>query len=148
MILGPKSVQKISIVFATMAGLTSCQAHEQNGERPTGQTHGKCTHKIQSGRISWYGEEMAVGRKNGKRIYNRTASGERFVPGGISAAHKTLPLGSRIRVEVNGRSLIVEVNDRGPYAGSRILDLSRGAAEKLKVKRQGVVRGTIYRCQP
>lgn len=58
-----------------------------------------------------------------------TASGERFDPSELTAAHKTLPMDSRVRVtnKNNGRSVIVRINDRGPYAGGRCLDLSKAA---------------------
>jgi rare lipoprotein A len=60
----------------------------------------------------------------------RTANGERFAPDGISAAHKSLPFGSRVivRNQKTGRSIIVRINDRGPFVAGRIIDLSRGAA--------------------
>lgn len=72
----------------------------------------------QSGHASWYGS----GR--------RTANGERFNPNGMTAAHRTLPFGTRVRVtnQRTGRSIIVRINDRGPFIRGRIIDLSRGAA--------------------
>lgn len=75
------------------------------------------------GHASWYGSESG----------NRTAMGTRFVPHGLTAAHKTLPLPSRVRVTnlKNGRHVDVLVNDRGPFTKGRIIDLSRGAALKI-----------------
>lgn len=84
------------------------------------------------GLASWYGSESG----------RRTANGERFRPGGVSAAHTTLPLPSYVEVTAldTGRRIVVRVNDRGPFAGrGRILDLSRGAAEALGVRGTGVV---------
>ena len=108
----------------------------------------KCNDLEAKGMASWYGEEMAKAVRNGEYIFNPTASGEKFVPGGISAAHKTLPLGTYVRVERldNGESLIVKINDRGPFAKDRILDLSRGAAEALDMKEDGEKRVAIYTC--
>ncbi len=65
----------------------------------------------------------------------RTANGERFVPDGISAAHKTLPFGSRVivRNQRTGRTILVRINDRGPFVRGRVIDLSRGAARHLGV---------------
>ena len=65
----------------------------------------------------------------------RTANGERFVPDGISAAHKTLPFGSRVivRNQRTGRTILVHINDRGPFVRGRVIDLSRGAARHLGV---------------
>lgn len=75
------------------------------------------------GTASWYGSESG----------NRTAMGARFVPHGLTAAHKTLPLPSRVRVTNlnNGRYVDVIVNDRGPFKKGRIIDLSHGAAKKI-----------------
>ena len=81
------------------------------------------------GKASWYGKRFA-----GKP----TASGEIFHPNKLTAAHKTLPLGTRLRVTYKGRSVVVKVNDRGPYVKGRKLDLSRAAAEKLGMKKKGV----------
>jgi rare lipoprotein A len=72
----------------------------------------------------------------------RTATGERYNPEGMTAAHRTLPFGTRVRVTHlgNGRSVDVRINDRGPYIGGRIIDLSRGAAGILGMHHQGVAR--------
>jgi rare lipoprotein A len=72
----------------------------------------------------------------------RTATGEHFNPDGMTAAHRTLPFGTRVRVTHlgNGRSVTVRINDRGPFVGGRIIDLSRGAASVLGMQHQGVAR--------
>lgn len=77
----------------------------------------------------------------------RTASGERYNPQLLTAAHRTLPLGTVLRVtriddgghRVSG-PIVVRVNDRGPYGGTRIIDLSLAAARELQMIRAGVVR--------
>lgn len=86
---------------------------------------------FQSGKASWYGSFH-----HGKK----TASGERFNMHGLSAAHRTLPLGSMIAVtnKSTGKTITVKVNDRGPYHGNRILDLSKGAAKELGMISSGV----------
>ncbi|MET7465541.1 septal ring lytic transglycosylase RlpA family protein [Nonomuraea sp. NPDC005501] len=73
-----------------------------------------------------------------------TASGERFNPSAMTAAHKTLPLGSRVRVinPRNGDSVTVRINDRGPYVGGRCLDLSRAAFAAIGSTGAGVMRVT------
>lgn len=88
------------------------------------------------GQASWYGAQF-----QGKR----TASGERFDMTELTAAHRTLPFGTLVRVinPRNGRSVIVRINDRGPYAGQRIIDLSRTAAELIGIKARGVGRVRI-----
>ena len=71
-----------------------------------------------------------------------TASGERFDPHALTAAHRTLPFGTRVRVTnlENGRSVVVRINDRGPYAHARIIDVSLEAARRLDLLRRGVGR--------
>lgn len=78
------------------------------------------------GYATWYGDEAAGAT---------TANGEPFVPSGVTAAHKTLPLPSYVEVTAleTGRTILVRVNDRGPFTDNRIIDLSRGAAEQLGV---------------
>jgi peptidoglycan lytic transglycosylase len=75
----------------------------------------------------------------------RTASGERFDPAALTAAHRELPFGTRLRVTNldNGRSVTVRINDRGPFAQGRILDLSFAAARELGMLRSGVARVRI-----
>lgn len=82
------------------------------------------------GAASFYGDEFA-GRP--------TASGERFHPGQMTAAHRTLPLGSVVRVTNlrNNRSVVVRINDRGPFHGNRVIDLSKGAARELGFVQSG-----------
>ncbi|WP_235211901.1 septal ring lytic transglycosylase RlpA family protein [Sphingopyxis sp. LC81] len=92
------------------------------------------------GYASWYGEELAG---------QPTANGETFDPAGISAAHKTLPLPSYVEVTAldTGRTILVRVNDRGPMAGDRLIDLSRGAAEQLGLT-DGVAAVRVRRTNP
>lgn len=87
----------------------------------------------QTGIASWYGPNF-----HGKM----TANGEIFDENELTAAHKTLPMPSIVRVTnlENGRSLIVRVNDRGPYAHSRIIDMSKRSAELLGFRKQGVAK--------
>lgn len=75
----------------------------------------------QCGTASWYHEG------------SRTANGERYKPDGISAAHRSLPFGTRVKVthKKTGRSVVVRINDRGPFIRGRIIDLSRGAKHVL-----------------
>ncbi len=72
----------------------------------------------------------------------RTASGERFNPNGFTAAHRTLPFGTRLQVTNprNGRSVVVRINDRGPFVRGRSLDLARGAAFAIGMRGTGAVR--------
>jgi rare lipoprotein A len=72
----------------------------------------------------------------------KTANGETFDTAKLTAAHKTLPFGTRVRVTNldNGKSVEVRINDRGPYVAGRVIDLSPAAAKKLDMLRAGVVR--------
>jgi rare lipoprotein A len=85
--------------------------------------------QTKTGLASYYGPELAG---------QPTASGEPFNPYGFTAAHRTLPLGTKLIVSYGGRSVEVTVNDRGPYSGGRELDLSQGAAEYLGLTYAGV----------
>lgn len=90
----------------------------------------------QEGVVSWYGE----------RFHNRpTASGELFDVSDLTMAHPSLPFGTKVRVTNlrNGRSVVVRVNDRGPFVGSRIADLSQAAAATIGMLSRGVARARI-----
>ena len=84
-----------------------------------------------TGQASWYGPGF---------YGNRTANGEVFRPGTYTAAHRSLPFGTRVKVTNlnNGRSTVVRINDRGPFVGGRIIDLAHGAASDLGVTASGV----------
>ncbi len=89
----------------------------------------------ETGIASWYGSESG----------NRTAMGTRFNPQGLTAAHKTLPLPTKVKVTNlrNGRSIHVIVNDRGPFRKNRLIDLSHGAAKKIGLDKQGLTKVRI-----
>jgi len=91
------------------------------------------TTKTETGLASYYADKF-----NGRR----TASGEVFYQDSLTAAHKTLPFGSRIRVTnlVNGKSVIVRVNDRGMKGTKRIVDLSKAAAREIEIVAAGIAR--------
>ena len=88
------------------------------------------------GEASWYGPGLYGGR---------TANGESFSHDTMTAAHPYLPLGTRVRVtnRDNGRSIVVRINDRGPYYGGRIIDIAHGAAVPLGLTRSGVANVCI-----
>jgi rare lipoprotein A len=69
-----------------------------------------------------------------------TASGARFNPGALTAAHRSLPFGTRVLVtnQRNGQSVVVTINDRGPFVGGRVIDLSRAAAQAINMTGAGV----------
>lgn len=88
---------------------------------------------VKTGQASWYGPGFYGGR---------TASGERLTRGTLTAAHRHLPFGTKVRVTNlwNGRSAVVRINDRGPFHGNRVIDLSHGAADALGVISSGVAQ--------
>ncbi|WP_435938259.1 septal ring lytic transglycosylase RlpA family protein [Moraxella bovoculi] len=92
----------------------------------------------QTGLASWYGRQF-----HGKK----TASGETFNMNAMTAAHRSLPLNCYIRVtnKDNGKSVIVKVNDRGPFNGNRVLDLSYGAAQAIGITQRGTGNVIIER---
>lgn len=92
----------------------------------------------QTGTASWYGRQFH-GRK--------TASGETFDMNAMTAAHRSLPLNCYIRVtnRNNGKSVVVKVNDRGPFHGNRVVDLSYGAAKQLGITSAGTAKVSIER---
>ncbi|NIJ38743.1 rare lipoprotein A [Sphingopyxis panaciterrae] len=89
--------------------------------------------EMDGGMASYYGDELAG---------NRTASGERFDPDQLTAAHRTLPFGSMVRVTntSNGDSVIVRINDRGPFSRGRVIDVSHAAARQIGMHRSGTAR--------
>ncbi|OAH99113.1 hypothetical protein A1353_21090 [Methylomonas methanica] len=97
----------------TVKGVTYYPLASANGYRETGLA-------------SWYGAESG----------NRTADGSRFDPQGFSAAHRTLPIPSKVRVTNlrNGRYVDVLINDRGPFSPNRLIDLSQGAAKQIGMR--------------
>lgn len=115
------AIPRLFVYSAAVVGLLATPA----GADFVGQTSAK---RVMA---SWYGQEFS-GRK--------TASGERFDPRGLTAAHKTLPLGTKIRVTNprTGASVLLTVTDRGPYVGRRELDLSRAAAREVGILGSGV----------
>lgn len=98
------------------------------GEQPT-----RAAHHGQSGLATWYGPGF---------YGHKTASGERFTSGGMTAAHRSLPFGTRVQVtnEETGRSVVVRINDRGPYRHGAVIDLSRASASALGISGSARVR--------
>lgn len=93
---------------------------------------------FQRGRASWYGPGFEG---------QRTASGERFEPQAMTAAHRSLPFGTRVRVThvSTGRSVVVRINDRGPFHGGRIIDLAAGPARALGLTSAGSAYVSLHR---
>lgn len=127
---------------AGAAGALAC-AHAPKATPPTGGETGEAPAAaavVGEGTASYYGKGFA-GRP--------TASGERFDPAAMTAAHRSLPFGTCLRVRNldNGREARVRVNDRGPYASGRIVDVSTAAARVLGMIERGLARVRLFRCR-
>jgi rare lipoprotein A len=114
-------IQALAILL--VLGLFSCRT----ASAPAGKE------RTETGMASFY-----ANKHNG----NKTASGERYQSNKLTAAHKNLAFGTIVKVTnlSNGKSVVVRINDRGPYAKGRIIDLSRSAAKKLGMVKAGVTK--------
>ena len=138
---GPVAADSVALVWSPAPGVVVAAADSAalvalaTAPAPAAERRGRV---IATGRASYYGERFR-GR--------RTASGQRFNPDALTAAHRRLPFGTRLRVTNvrNGRSVVVRVNDRGPFHGDRILDLSKAAARRIGMVRSGTARVRIER---
>lgn len=118
---------------AGVALLTACQSAPPPPAPVPPTTTDERPQFMQVGFASWYGPGFHG---------NRTADGERFDMNALTAAHRTLPFNSYVRVTdlATGRSVIVRINDRGPYNRRRIIDLSARAARELGIAADGTAR--------
>jgi rare lipoprotein A len=116
--------------FDTAEAVTAAEPGEAAVEKPADPA------TTLVGLLSFYGKELAG---------QRTSSGERFDPKRLTMAHPTLPFGTRVRVTNlrNNRSVVVRVNDRGPFTGGRVADVSLAAASLLGMVRAGIVRARL-----
>lgn len=121
------------VAILSLAGLAACDSRQpEPPPQPTAAVAPKPPlPPPQTGMASYYGKEFSG---------QRTASGETHKPTAMTAASRTLPLGSKAKVTnlETGKTVAVKVNDRGPYAKHRILDVSRKAAKRLGMKKDGV----------
>ncbi len=123
-------MRALTIAIAMIA--IACTPATTTKKTSTGATP-RGTPGVQLGMASWYG---------GKHHGGPTASGERFDKNAMTAAHRTLKMGTRVRVtrKKNNRSVVVRINDRGPYSKGRIIDLSEAAARVLDMLDDGIAQ--------
>jgi len=140
-----------AVLLPALAALQGCaiplmkapEAHQQEaapeGDVPAAEAEER--EPFQRGIASWYGLPFH-GRK--------TANGERFDMNALTAAHPSLPFGTRVKVRslVNGREVIVRINDRGPFTPGRIIDLSHAAAKAIGLVGFGVKRVSLTLVEP
>jgi rare lipoprotein A len=128
--------------FTILAVIIGCQQNDTSVKGPADNANiPKGGVVKQQGPASWYGDDF-----HGKP----TASGETYNQNALTAASKTLPLGTVAQVTNvdTGKSVTVKVNDRGPYVGNRVMDLSKAAAKKIDLKEQGVGKVKIVAHKP
>ena len=140
-------------------GLESASSIERSGSAPVGVTDDvvKIGNPYTVGNISYvpvdsatYDEVGYASYYGSERAGQATANGEIFNPAGASAAHKTLPMPSYVEVTAldTGRTILVRINDRGPFANDRLIDLSEGAARQLGLGPKGVTGVRVRRVNP
>lgn len=131
----PVNAGQVAPVHAVTAWTRSVEAHLADRAHRVAQAGRAALAWSESGMASWYG---------GRHAGRHTSSGDSFNPMQLTCAHPTLPLGTRVLVtsETTGRSVVVTVNDRGPFGG-RIVDLSRAAAERIGMLGSGTASVTL-----
>ena len=146
---GSRSRTALSIVAATLllgGGITEASAKSH-------RHHHRHHHAHHAGHSSWRDANASIGGGSGRSFSgmasyygnesgSKTASGARFNQNAMTAAHRSLPFGTKLRVTHGGRSVVVTINDRGPFIRGRVLDLSTGAARAVGLTGAGVGRVT------
>lgn len=132
-----KNILSRAPILAPLLFVAACNT-TSGGPAETGSISKIADKAFQTGTASWYGPGF-----HGRR----TASGERFNSLAMTAAHRSLPFGTKVRVvnEKNGRSVVVTVNDRGPFAHRRIIDLAKGPAQELGLTSSGTAYVSLHR---
>lgn len=126
----------VLLLTAILAGCTSQPSQPTQPRKPAAEAG----QPIESGKASYYGSHH----------HNKlTANGERFDQNALTAAHRTLPFGTKVRVvnSKTGKSVIVRINDRGPFIRGRIIDLSKAAFQNIANSRSGVIRVRLERVE-
>jgi rare lipoprotein A len=129
-----RNFKSVALAIAGVMILPGCASiGSANTKATAGADTALAVKSVQHGKASWY--SIATNRGT------RTASGKRLCNNAATAAHKTLPMGTKVRVtnQQNGKSEIVTITDRGPYVRGRIIDLTIGSAERLGFRQRGVV---------
>ena len=144
---GTRSPTALSLLAATLllgGGITEASAKSHRHHH---------RHAHHAGNSSWRDANASIGGGSGHSFSgmasfygnesgSKTASGARFNQNAMTAAHRSLPFGTKLRVTHGGRSVVVTVNDRGPFIRGRVLDLSTGAARAVGLTSAGVARVT------
>ena len=129
-----RKFKSVALAVAGVLLIPSCASTSATSKNSAAEAPEKWeVASVQRGKASWYSIRTNRG--------TRTASGQRLTDHGATAAHKTLPMGTKVRVtnEANGKSEVVTINDRGPYTRGRVIDVTIGVAERIGFKKRGVV---------
>lgn len=123
----------VTAAFCATLAMLACHHHHETEAPVPKQPKQEPEAQVFVGLASYYGFEMGA---------NQTASGEKFDPSALTAAHRTLPFGTRVMVTnlENNRSVILTITDRGPERKDRLIDVSFGAAKELDMLSVGVVK--------
>lgn len=128
------NVNKIILLSMALGSLllSACADFNQKPANPTAQAEEWNVRSVQHGKASWYSIKTNRG--------TRTSSGERLENNAYTAAHKTLPMGTKVRITnlSNGRSEILRITDRGPFDKKRIIDVTIGSAQRLGFYSRGI----------
>ena len=130
-----RNLKSVALAIADVILIPSCASTgNANTKQATNTDPQLAVKSVQHGKASWYSVKTNYG--------TRTASGERLSNSAATAAHKTLPMGTKVRVinEANGKSEVMTITDRGPYTKGRIIDVTIGAAERLGFVHRGVTK--------
>ena len=152
--LGKVTQSRTALILFAAAAFTGGTASEASARpyRHHHHHHHFAHHAARTENSSWREANASVGPTMGGRSFSgmasfygnesghRTASGQRFNQEAMTAAHRSLPFGTKLRVTHGGRSVVVTINDRGPFVRGRVLDLSTGAARAIGLTGAGVGR--------
>jgi rare lipoprotein A len=127
-----RNFKSLTLAIAGVLFLSGCATTGKAHAKSSSQEDNGTVTSVQHGKASWYSIRTNSG--------TRTASGQRLCNNAPTAAHKTLPMGTKVLVtnETNGKSEVVTIIDRGPYIRGRIIDLTIGCAERLGFRHRGV----------
>ena len=131
-----RNLKSLALAIAGVTLIPSCSSigNANTNHQPASPYAQMPVKSVEHGKASWYSIKTNYGTK--------TASGQRLCNDGATAAHKTLPMGTKVRVinESNGKSEVVTINDRGPFIKGRIIDVTVGSATRLGFVKNGLAK--------
>jgi rare lipoprotein A len=143
-----RSRTAVALIAATL--LVGGSISEASAKSRHHRHHHRHHHHAQNPQSNWLNANASIGSQSSGRGFSgkasfygnesgsKTASGQRFNQNAMTAAHRSLPFGTKLRVTHRGQSVVVTINDRGPFIRGRVLDLSKGAARAIGLTGAGV----------